>query len=70
MLREQIVGMLENYRVDIGHRIFLKKILDRMPPWLKWVITVIILAILLGVFSNYLYDLLRARIAARRRHSR
>lgn len=56
--REQIFGILDNYRPGIAHRNFIKKILDRTPLWLRWVITVIILSIILGIISNYLYDLL------------
>jgi len=58
LAREPILGVLENYRPDIAHKDFIKKISARTPSWLKWVITVIVISVILGIISNYLYDLL------------
>lgn len=58
IIREQVFAVVESYRPDITHRNFIKRVFDRTPTWLKWVITVIVIGILLGIFSNYLYDLL------------
>lgn len=53
ILREPILGILENYRPDIVHRNVIEKWLDRTPRWQKWLITVIItlMSIVLGILS-------------------
>ncbi len=58
LLREPILGGIENRHPDIFHRNFIEKLADRTPLWLRWLLTVIILGIMLGIITNFIYDFL------------
>ena len=53
ILKEPILGILENYLPDIVHRNVIEKLLDRTPRWKRWLITttVTLLGLILGILS-------------------
>lgn len=60
-IRESILELLETSHPEIFQKSRLERFLKTVPPWLKWVIGVVVIGIVLGVISNILYNFLFGR---------
>jgi len=57
IIRDTLLGLLEFSHPEILQRNKIERFLRTIPSWLKWLISVAVVGIVLGVISNILYNL-------------